>query len=72
MASNAQTISQFVVFVGAVVTALGILGSYYFGKRTEEARQQETQDNFDRVLMQNEELNKQTHPFLATRPSGTT
>lgn len=67
-----QTVSQIVVFVGAIVTALGILGSYYFGKRTEEARQAETQDNFDRILMQNQGLNERLTPFLqlaqAARP----
>ena len=59
-----QTISQVVVFIGAVVTALGILGSYYFGKKTEETRQQETQENFAKILIQNQELNDQLKPFL--------
>ena len=67
-----QTISHVVAFIGTVVTALGIFGSYYFGKKTEETRQQETQENFAKIHLQNQELNDQLKPFLqlaqAARP----
>ena len=59
-----QTISHVVAFIGTVVTALGIFGSYYFGKKTEETRQQETQENFAKIHLQNQELNDQLKPFL--------
>ena len=73
MASNMlQTVSQFLAFIGTVMAALGIFGSYYFGKETEDTRQRETQENFGKILTQNQELNDQLTPFLqlaqAARP----
>ena len=59
-----QTLSQLVAFIGAVLAALGVFGSYYFGKKTEDTRQQENQANFDKILWQNQELTEQLTPFL--------
>ncbi len=39
--------------------ALGGFGSYHFGKKAEKTRQQETQNSFDKLLTQNQELNDQ-------------
>ena len=52
--------------------ALGGFGFYHFGKKAEKTRQQETQNSFDKLLTQNQELNDQLKPFLqlaqAARP----
>ena len=63
-----QTISQFTILIGFVMMALGGFGSYHFGKKAEKTRQQETQNSFDKLLTQNQELNVQLKPSFCSSP----
>ena len=58
-----QTWSQIVVAIGIVVTALGGLGSYYYGKKVEGVREQARRTDVDELLRRSQTLEESLKPF---------
>lgn len=65
-----QSISNFLIFVGAIIAALGGFGSQYFGKRISDAEkskndsaQLELKQNVENLLEGNETLKNRLIPF---------
>ena len=65
-----QTISNVLVFIGAIMAALGGFGSQYFGKQVSEAEkvkseqsQEELEKNINELLKGNETLKERLVPF---------
>lgn len=62
-ADTLQTWSQIVVAIGIVVTALGGLGSYYYGKKADDVREQARRTAFGELLTRSETLEESLKPF---------
>ena len=54
-----QSVSQAIVLIGIVLTALGGFGSYYFGQVSET----ELKNNVDTLVKRSETLEKSLEPF---------
>ena len=68
-----QTWSQIAIVIGILVTALGGFGSYYFGKKAADVREQERRTNFKELLTRSQTLEEKLKPFqelaLTARPN---
>ena len=62
-AESLQTLSQVAIVIGVLVTALGSFGSYHFGKKAENARNQELQSSVNELLTRSQTLEEKLEPF---------
>lgn len=66
-----QHVSNILILIGVLLTALGGYGSYYFGKKSDKVKDTRVEQNYsvqnekiDSLLKGNEELKNQLSPFL--------
>ena len=62
--SSLQNISQLLILIGIIATALGGFGSYYFGKKSDATREKEAQTELSEAKQERKELKDMLEPFI--------